>query len=164
MKHTAAERRELNNVSPRAFSIVEIVVTVTILAVSIIPILTTLFEHYKATSDIVNKVVAANFAKDVIDYIKSQPYDTVSSSLDEVEKGGGPQSKSFSMLPPLLKGFKRTVSVVEFKDEPLAPGSKDKINYKIIKVTVTFEDVPGGGRASDKVSLMGTLMMDKITR
>jgi len=146
------------------FSLVEIVVTVAILAISIIPILTTLFEHYKATSDIVNKVVAANYAKDVIDYIKSQPYDLVNQNMNETEVGGTNSSKNFSILPPLAKGFRREVMVEEFKDEPLASGSRDKINYKVIRVTVTFDDPSGSRKASDKISLMGTIMMDKITR
>ncbi|HNY10566.1 MAG TPA: prepilin-type N-terminal cleavage/methylation domain-containing protein [Candidatus Wallbacteria bacterium] len=152
------------NATTKGFSLIEIIVTVIILAVSIIPLLTTLFEHYKATADIVNKVVAANYAKDVIDYIKSQPYNILNQSLNETEIGGTNSSKNFSSLPPLAKGFKREVSIEEFKDEPLAPDTNDKINYKVIRVTVTFDDPSGSRKASDKISLMGTIMMDKITR
>lgn len=147
-----------------AFTLVEIVATATILLVAIVPMLSTLFEHYRATLDMVNKVMAANYAKDVIDYLKSMPYEQLSEKFNGVDSGGNAASGgNFSMLPPMQKGFTREVSVAEFADEQLGPGRQEKMTYKIIKVTVNFEE-NGRKMPADRISMVGAVIPKNLKK
>ena len=149
---------------PRAFTLIEIVITAVILVIAIVPMLSTLFEHYRATADIVGKVTAANYAKDVIDYLKSLPYEKLDQSFNETETGGTGESKNYSMLPPLTKGFLREVSITEYNDEEIGTARKEKFDYKIIRVNVVIDD--GSGKKTDgtKLSLVGSVIAKKIEK
>lgn len=142
------------------FTLVEILATIAILSIIAVNLLYSLSEQHKGTTDIVNKVVAANYAKDVIDYLKSLAYSDVDSNFNVKEIGGEDNSSSkFKDLPPLQAPFDRDVEVIEYKDRPMCPGSDQKINYKLIKVSVRFDKNP-----NSKVNLIGTLMVDKFTK
>lgn len=145
-----------------AFTLVEILITVAILACGIIPLLSLLSEQHRGTTDIVNKVIAANYAKDVVDYLKSLPYSEVDSKYNGVEIGGKDESEYFKKLPKLVAPFTRRVEIIERKDRPLSSATTEKIDYKIIKVTMTIDrnDI----RAINGITLFGTLMMDKIKK
>jgi len=147
---------------PRAFTLVEVLITVAILACGIIPLLTMLSEQHRGTADIVNKVIAANYAKDVVDYLKSLPYSDVDSKYNGVEIGGKEESEFFAKLPKLVAPFTRKVEIIERRDRPLSPATPEKIDYKIIKVTMTFDK--NDFRPVNGITLFGTLMMDKIKK
>jgi len=125
--------------------------------------LSTLFEHYRATADIVSKVTAANYAKDVIDYLKSLPYEKLDQSFNETE-AGGIESKNYKMLPPLAKGFLREVSITEYNNEEIGSGLKEKFDYKIIRVNVTIDDGTGKKTDSTKLSLVGSVIAKKLEK
>ena len=72
----------------RAFSMIELLITCSILACAIVPLISMLSEQHRGTANIVSAVTAANFAKDVIDYLKSLPYGQVDSSYNAFEVGG----------------------------------------------------------------------------
>jgi len=153
-----------NKNSIKAFTLIEIVITAVILVIAIVPMLSTLFEHYRATADIVSKVTAANYAKDVIDYLKSLPYEKLDNSFNETETGGAGESQNYKMLPPLAKGFFREVSITEYNDEEIGTGRKEKFDYKIIRVNVTIDD--GSGKKTDgtKLSLVGSVIAKKLEK
>ncbi len=157
--------RTYRHKNPRsAFTLVEIIITAVILVIAIVPMLSTLFEHYRATADIVSKVTAANYAKDVIDYLKSLPYEKLDQSFNETETGGAGESKNYMMLPPLAKGFFREVSITEYKDEEIGTGRKEKFDYKIIRVNVNIDN--GNGKKTDgtKLSLVGSVIAKKLEK
>lgn len=140
------------------FTLIEILATIDILGIIAINLLYSLSEQNRGTIDIVNKVISSNYAKDVIDYLKAIDYSDVDSSFNCVEIGGKTSNPKFKDLPPLVDPFERSVEVIEFKDKPLAPGSNQKINYKIIKVGVNFDK-----KFNSRVTLIGTLMVDKFS-
>lgn len=140
-----------------AFTLIEILATIAILSIIAINLLYSLSEQHRGTTDIVNKVIAANYSKDVIDYLKSLPYSEVDDSFNGIEKYQS--SDKFKDLPPLREPFIREVEVVEFKNKPLVPGSDQKVNYKLIKVNVRFDM-----SMNSKVNLIATLMVEKFTK
>lgn len=140
------------------FTLIEILATIAILGFMALHLLTTLSEQHRGTADIVSKVISANYAKDVIEYLKSLPYKDVDSSFNCNETAAAPSDK-FKELPPLVDPFERTVEIVEYKDRPLCSGSTQKINYKLIKVNVKFDK-----SQNSRVTLIGTLMVDKIVK
>jgi len=141
----------------RAFTLLEILAAIAILSVIAINLLYSLSEQHRGTTDIVNKVIAANFAKDVIDYMKSLPYSDVDNSFNGVETFVS--SEKFKDLPPLREPFKREIEIIEFKNKPLVAGSDQKINYKLIKVNVSFDK-----NINSKVNLIATLMVEKFSK
>lgn len=121
-------------------------------------LLYSLSEQHRGTIDIVNKVIASNYAKDVVDYLKSLSYSDVGSSFNGSETAASISPK-FKDLPPLRDPFTRDVEIIEYKDKPLVPGSSQKINYKLIKVEVRFDK-----NYNSKVNLIATLMVEKFSK
>ena len=140
------------------FTLIEILATIAILGIIAVNLLYSLTEQHRGTTDIVNKVISANYAKDVIDYLKAIPYADVDSSFNGVEVGGSAENPKYKDLPKLVDPFERSVEIIEYKDKPLCSGSNQKINYKIIKVSVKFDKNP-----NSRLTLIGTLMVDKFT-
>jgi prepilin-type N-terminal cleavage/methylation domain-containing protein len=151
--HAPARARFVKN----AFTLVEILATIAILSIIAINLLYSLSEQHRGTTDIVNKVIAANFSKDVIDYLKSLPYADADASFNGVETYVS--SAKFKDLPPLREPFIREVEILEFKNKPLVPGSDQKVNYKLLKVNVRFDK-----NVNSKVNLIATLMVEKFTK
>jgi prepilin-type N-terminal cleavage/methylation domain-containing protein len=148
-------RKRLNK---KAFTLLEILATVAIMSIIAVNLLYSLSEQHRGTADIVNKVIASNYAKDVIDYLKALSYSDVNSSFNGSETAASVSPK-FKDLPPLRDPFVRDVEIVEYKDKPLVPGSDQKINYKLIKVGVRFDKNP-----NSKVNLIATLMVEKFSK
>jgi len=140
------------------FTLIEIIATIAILGIIAVNLLYSLTEQHRGTTDIVNKVISANYAKDVIDYLKAIPYADVDSSFNCTETGGSSENSKFKDLPKLVEPFERSVEIIEYKDTPLCSGSLQKINYKIIKVSVKFDK-----NSNSRLTLIGTLMVDKFT-
>jgi|GEM_PF-3131685 len=145
----------------KAFSMVDILVTMSILVISIIPIISLLIEDHRGTADIVNKVVAANHAKNVVEYLRALPYSKIDSSYNVKQKGGNKNDELFKSLPKLPENFLREIEITEFKNEFVKHKKNLKMNFKLIKVTVS-DAANSQQPSSDKITIVGTVIMDKI--
>jgi len=132
----------------KAFSMVEIIITIVVMTIGILPIIYFITSTTKGVSATIEELIITNYANELIDNIASQKYTEVpltpEKNVEELIK----QSNFFSRLhlKPIKPDFERYLKIYEKKpdkflaeyDEFTRKELEKILTFKVVEVTVKY--------------------------
>lgn len=146
-----------------AFSMVEIIVALALIAVGLIPVFSLFGSTSSEISATIDEIILAGYANELIDAIINHPYDAIPGEYSSADITGT-SDKFFKALAPKLSalkpGFKRGVAIKTkavrydpslFQNlDPYSQKKFDRIkNIKIVRATISYQPVAGRPRTME---------------
>ncbi|MDD2624990.1 MAG: prepilin-type N-terminal cleavage/methylation domain-containing protein [Candidatus Riflebacteria bacterium] len=156
----------------RAFTMIEVVVAVMLIAMAFVPMLNLFKFGSQGTVNNVNEVTATNYASDLVNFVREiQHYKLEEVIKDKIELSGDTKIKDFFTQqlklnpPPLVEEpFERSIEIKRYDGAPknwlgaiiAVIKKRQVVNSFLFSVTVTFPRPSKSGK--DKVKLFSMVV------
>lgn len=123
----------------KGFSLVEIMITLVIIGISLMPIYNMFSFGHKRTKTTLSEAMALNYGSDLLDYILAMPYSKIPEIPNKVPVD--PAVFDTASLPTVNPPFKRIIQILKKQSQIQVNTQNIKtFEYKVIFVSVKWEE------------------------